>query len=277
MRRIVTFAGVAVITTLLPPPIARSGGPFPVPTPSPDADAFVLRILDARGNPVRPAPTVTQAAPPATSPAPTVTQPSPVASSPAPAVTQPPVPSFSTPAVTQPLPVTSSPAPTVTRPAIADLSPVRPIAVATPSRSVIVIKPGPGAPKPHRPGTSQPVVVIKPTPGRPAPAVAEPVRPRPAAKPAAEPAAGKPNRQRPKPHRQRPKPHRDHRDRPLSVDGPDGPGIHYHGHGLDLDIRDLLPDFCHGSLDCPISPAQWPGLPPTVLLDGWGFGLKDLA
>ncbi|GGN10438.1 hypothetical protein FHR83_003307 [Actinoplanes campanulatus] len=61
----------------------------------------------------------------------------------------------------------------------------------------------------------------------------------------------------------------------MIVGGPDGPGIHY--DGLGLDIRDLLPDFCHGSLHCPISPAQWPGLPPAVPLGGWGFGLKDLA
>ncbi|GGN59802.1 hypothetical protein GCM10010112_15300 [Actinoplanes lobatus] len=278
MHRIVTFAGVAVITTLLPPPIARSGGP--VPDPAPDADAFVLRILDSQGNPVTPVPTVTQG--PATSPAPAATQPS----------------SAPTPTVIQSSPVTSFPTPTVALPVVADPSPARPMAVVTPSPSpsVIVIKPGPGVPKPHRPATTPPVIIIKPpaptvivikpgtgapkpprrptktppviiikpTTNRPAPAVAQPVRPRPAVKPAAEPTAGKP-------HRQRPQPHRDHRDRTLIVRGPDGPGILY--DGLDLGIRDLLPDFCHGSVHCPVMPAQWPGLPPTVPLDGWGFGL----
>ncbi|GAA0453556.1 hypothetical protein Aca07nite_65970 [Actinoplanes capillaceus] len=262
MRRIVTVAGVAVITTLLPPPIARSGDP--VPDPAPDADAFVLRILDAQGNPVRPVPTVTQAPPPASSPSPTVTPSSAPTASPTPTVTPSPVPATSpTLTVAQPLPVTSSPAPAVTRPAVADPGPARPMAVVTPSPSVIVVKPGPAAPKPHRPATTPPVIIVKPTLNRPVPAVAEPVRSRPAAKPAVKPTAASP-------HRQRPRPHRDHRDRPLIVGGPDGPGIHY--DGLGLNVRDLLPDFCHRSLSCPISPAQWPGLPPTVPMGGWGFG-----
>lgn len=75
MRRFVAIAGVAVITSLLPPSVARGDVPDPVASKTPDgnSDADVLRILDSRGRPVSGSPGGYRPVPPTKTPSPTAT------------------------------------------------------------------------------------------------------------------------------------------------------------------------------------------------------------